>query len=76
MREHDELPFPKSWDEIKAEVTEWSFTFGYTPKPKQVIEFLEERYLPPFERAKPDPTEQSEEFPYQHQPNSQDQERP
>jgi hypothetical protein len=52
MSEHDELPFPNSWDEVKAEVAEWYFKFGYIPKPKEVIDFLEERYLPPFKREK------------------------
>lgn len=54
MRDHDDLPFPKSWDEIKAEVVRWSFNFGYTPKPKDVIEYLEQNYLPPFERSLPE----------------------
>lgn len=59
MRAHDELPFPKSWDEIKAEVAQWSFKFGYIPTPKAVIDYLEERYLPPFERSI-DPSEEDE----------------
>jgi hypothetical protein len=51
---HDDLPFPKSWDEIKSEVVQWSFEFGYTPTPKAVIDYLEQNYLPPFERSKAD----------------------
>lgn len=47
----DDLPFPKSWDEIKAEVVQWSFESGYAIKPKDVIDYLEQRYLPPFQRG-------------------------
>jgi hypothetical protein len=54
MRAQDDLPFPKSWDEIKSEVVQWSFGFGYTPTPKDVIEYLEQNYLPPFERSEPE----------------------
>lgn len=54
MRAQDDLPFPKSWDEIKSEVVQWSFEFGYTPTPKDVVDYLEQNYLPPFERSKAD----------------------
>jgi hypothetical protein len=54
LDESEELPWPTSWEEIKSEVTKWYLTLGYLPKPKEVIEFMEERYLAPFKRGERD----------------------